>query len=158
MKSMTGYGRAELILPDHSGVIELSSVNKKGFEFLLHGPKEWQFFEKKAQEIIRTRAERGRIRLSILINAHGTAVDESTDQQQKRVNEQLELLRNLCGANSVEYSPNSELIQRILSSSPRDALLPVLENIEEQLINATEMALNDMIAMRENEGKLSRMI
>ncbi len=153
MKSMTGYGRAELILHDHSGVIELSSVNKKGFEFLLHGPKEWQFFEKKAQEITRTRAERGRIRLSILINAHGTAVDESTDQQQKRVNEQLELLRNLCAANSVEYSPNSELIQRILTSSLRDPMLPVLENIEDQLVNAVEVALDDMIAMRENEGK-----
>ena len=46
MKSMTGYRRAELTLPDHTGVVEISSVNKKGFELLLHGPKEWQFFEK----------------------------------------------------------------------------------------------------------------
>ena len=68
MRSMTGYGRADLSLPDFSGVIELSSVNKKGFEFVLHCPKEWQFFEKKAQQIIRSHADRGRIRLSILLN------------------------------------------------------------------------------------------
>ena len=67
MKSMTGYGRADITLPGFHGVIELSSVNKRGFEFLLHGPKEWQFFEKEAQRLIRSSAERGRIRLSILL-------------------------------------------------------------------------------------------
>ena len=43
--------------------------------------------------------------------------------------------------------------KKILLSSPRDALLPALENIEDQLVQSTVMALNDMIAMRENEGK-----
>ena len=33
MKSMTGYGRAEITLPGFHGVIELSSVNKKGFDY-----------------------------------------------------------------------------------------------------------------------------
>jgi uncharacterized protein YicC (UPF0701 family) len=75
MKSMTGYGRADITLPGFHGVIELSSVNKRGFEFLLHGPKEWQFLEKEAQRLIRSSAERGRIRLSIMLQPQAVSAE-----------------------------------------------------------------------------------
>ena len=152
MRSMTGYGRADLSLPDFSGVIELSSVNKKGFEFVLHCPKEWQFFEKKAQQIIRSHADRGRIRLSILLNPPGTHFSESFKGYSDKVTEQLVVLQKLCEQSDIAYSPTTELIQRIISSIPRDFMVPMLENVEEQLIESTQKALDEMIAMREQEG------
>lgn len=152
MRSMTGYGRAELRLPGHTGVIEISSVNKKGFEFILHGPKEWQFFEKKAQETIRSCAERGRIRLSILLPPPSVLSLESSDDQFQKVSEQLKVLQKLCQLGEVPYNPTLDLIQRILSSSPREGTLPPLENIEEVLLHSTEIALEEMIAMRKKEG------
>lgn len=152
MKSMTGYGRAEIQLPNHTGVIEISSVNKKGFEFLLHGPKEWQFFEKKGQEIIRTRADRGRIRLSILIHPPSALTLESSGDQFHKVNDHLEVLKKLCELGEVPYAPTIDLIQRIVSSSPREVILPPLENIEEILVHSTELALSEMITMRKKEG------
>ena len=152
MRSMTGYGQAVLSLPDFSGVIELSSVNKKGFEFVLHCPKEWQFFEKKAQQIIRSHADRGRIRLSILLNPPGTHFSESFKGYSDKVTEQLVVLQKLCEQSDIAYSPTTELIQRIISSIPRDFMVPMLENVEEQLIESTQKALDEMIAMREQEG------
>jgi uncharacterized protein (TIGR00255 family) len=152
MKSMTGYGRAELTLPDHSGVVEISSVNKKGFEFLLHGPKEWQFFEKKAHEIIRIKAERGRVRLSILLKPKSILDLDSPEEQFVKVAEQLEALKQICTKNGLSYTPTTDLVQRIISTMPRDILLPSLENIEEFLIQSTNLALNDLVSMRQEEG------
>ena len=152
MKSMTGYGRAELKLPDHTGVVELSSVNKKGFEFLLHGPKEWQFFEKKAQEIIRSSAERGRIRLSILLHANNSSGSDSPEEPFQTVHLQLKLLKKLCEQEGVSYTPTTELIQRVISTLPRDVILPCLESVEDSLIQSTRHALNEMISMRQHEG------
>jgi uncharacterized protein (TIGR00255 family) len=152
MKSMTGYGRAELKLPDHSGVVEISSINKKGFEFLLHGPKEWQFFERKAHEIIRTKAERGRVRLSILLHPKFTLGLDSNLDQFEKVAEQLDLLKQICSKNDIPYTPSIDLVQRIITTMPRDILLPSLENVEDLLIQSTKHALNDMVSMRQKEG------
>jgi uncharacterized protein YicC (UPF0701 family) len=95
---MTGYGRADITLPGFHGVIELSSVNKRGFEFLLHGPKEWQFLEKKAQRLIRSSAERGRIRLSILLQPQAVSAEDPSRDQKVRVGEQLDELKKFAKA------------------------------------------------------------
>ena len=93
MKSMTGYGRAEITLPEFHGVIELSSVNKRGFEFLLHGPKEWQFFEREAQKLIRSSVERGRIRLSILLQPQAISAENPSRDQEARVGRQIRRIK-----------------------------------------------------------------
>ena len=153
MKSMTGYGRADFTLPGFHGVIELSSVNKRGFEFLLHGPKEWQFFEKEAQRLIRSSAERGRIRLSILLQHHAISAENPSRDQQERVGEQLDELKRICQSQDLPYLPSVDLIQRILSTGSRDPVVPPLDTIEEMLIDKTNIALDQMVSMRGKEGE-----
>ena len=153
MKSMTGYGRADITLPGFHGVIELSSVNKRGFEFLLHGPKEWQFFEKEAQRLIRSSAERGRIRLSILLQPQAISAEDPSRDQKVRVGEQLEELKKICQSQDLPYSPSVDLIQRILTSGSRDPVVPPLDTIEEMLIDKTNIALDQMVSMRGKEGE-----
>ena len=153
MKSMTGYGRADITLPGFHGVIELSSVNKRGFEFLLHGPKEWQFFEKEAQRLIRSSAERGRIRLSILLQPQAVSAEDPSRDQKVRVDEQLDELKKICQSQDLPYSPSVDLIQRILTSGSRDPLVPPLDTIEDMLIDKTNIALDQMVSMRGKEGE-----
>ena len=153
MKSMTGYGRADITLPGFHGVIELSSVNKRGFEFLLHGPKEWQFFEKEAQRLIRSSAERGRIRLSILLQPQAVSAEDPSRDQKVKVGEQLEELKKICQSQDLPYSPSVDLIQRILTSGSRDPVVPPLDTIEEMLIDKTNIALDQMVSMRGKEGE-----
>ena len=153
MKSMTGYGRADITLPGFHGVIELSSVNKRGFEFLLHGPKEWQFFEKEAQRLIRSSAERGRIRLSILLQPQAVSAEDPSRDQKVRVGEQLDELKKICQSQDLPYSPSVDLIQRILTSGSRDPVVPPLDTIEEMLIDKTNIALDQMVSMRGKEGE-----
>ena len=153
MKSMTGYGRADITLPGFHGVIELSSVNKRGFEFLLHGPKEWQFFEKEAQRLIRSSAERGRIRLSILLQPQAVSAEDPSRDQKVRVGEQLDELKKICQSQDLPYSPSVDLIQRILTSGSQDPVVPPLDTIEDMLIDKTNIALDQMVSMRGKEGE-----
>ena len=153
MKSMTGYGRAEITLPEFHGVIELSSVNKRGFEFLLHGPKEWQFLEKEAQRLIRSSAERGRIRLSILLQPQAVSAEDPSRDQKVRVGEQLDELKKICQSQDLPYSPSVDLIQRILTSGSRDPVVPPLDTIEDMLIDKINIALDQMVSMRGKEGE-----
>ena len=153
MKSMTGYGRADITLPGFHGVIELSSVNKRGFEFLLHGPKEWQFFEKEAQKLIRSSAERGRIRLSILLQPQAVSAEDPSRDQKVRVGEQLDELKKICQSQDLPYLPSVDLIQRILTSGSRDPVVPPLDTIEDMLIDKTNIALDQMVSMRGKEGE-----
>ena len=69
MKSMTGYGQATIELADCQVSIEISSVNKKGLELVLQAPKEWQAFERTAQNIVRQKVDRGRVRLTLSVDA-----------------------------------------------------------------------------------------
>jgi len=153
MKSMTGYGRAEITLPGFHGVIELSSVNKKGFEFLLHGPKEWQFFEREAQELIRSLVQRGRIRLSILLQPQVISAEDPSRDQEARVGDKLDELKRICFSQDLPYSPSVDLIQRILTSGSRDPVVPTLDSIEDMLVDKTNIALNQMVSMRGKEGE-----
>ncbi len=153
MKSMTGYGRAEITLPGFHGVIELSSVNKRGFEFLLHGPKEWQFFEREAQKLIRSLVQRGRIRLSILLQPQVISAEDPSRDQEARVGDKLDELKRICFSQDLPYSPSVDLIQRILTSGSRDPVVPTLDSIENMLIDKTNIALNQMVSMRGKEGE-----
>ena len=153
MKSMTGYGRAEITLPGFHGVIELSSVNKKGFEFLLHGPKEWQFFEREAQKLIRSLVQRGRIRLSILLQPQVISAEDPSRDQEARVGDKLDELKRICFSQDLPYSPSVDLIQRILTSGSRDPVVPTLDTIEDMLVDKTNIALNQMVSMRGKEGE-----
>lgn len=153
MKSMTGYGRADITLPGFHGVIELSSVNKRGFEFLLHGPKEWQFLEKEAQRLIRSSAERGRIRLSILLQPQALSTEDPSRDQKVRVGEQLDELKKICQSQDLPYAPSVDLIQRILTTGSRDPVVPPLDTIEDMLIDKINIALDQMVSMRGKEGE-----
>ena len=153
MKSMTGYGRADITLPGFHGVIELSSVNKRGFEFLLHGPKEWQFLEKEAQRLIRSSAERGRIRLSILLQPQALSTEDPSRDQKVRVGEQLDELKKICKSQDLPYAPSVDLIQRILTTGSRDPVVPPLDTIEDMLIDKINIALDQMVSMRGKEGE-----
>ena len=78
-------------------------------------------------------------------------LDSNLDQFEK-VAEQLDLLKQICSKNDIPYTPSIDLVQRIITTMPRDILLPSLENVEDLLIQSTKHALNDMVSMLPKGG------
>ena len=155
MKSMTGYGRASLECSGLSGNVEISSINKKGFELIVHLPKEWQMLEKKASNLIRKKISRGRIRLAISFDLTSSNSSNSLGNTEL-ISQQLKHLQNFCEAREITFSPTPELIVRLASSAHDSITLPALEQEESSLINAIEESVCALIEMREKEGTILR--
>lgn len=65
IRSMTGYGRAEVNSGAGLAIAEIKSVNHRYFDLVLRVPTELGFFEDKIKELIHNKVKRGRITLSV---------------------------------------------------------------------------------------------
>jgi uncharacterized protein (TIGR00255 family) len=69
MKSMTGYGRGEAARDGFKVTVELSSVNRKQGEIVLHLPRELESLETRVRDAINRRVARGRLSVRIALHA-----------------------------------------------------------------------------------------
>ena len=153
MKSMTGYGQATIELADCQVSIEISSVNKKGLEFVLQAPKEWQAFERTAQNLVRQKVDRGRIRLTLSAD---TSHNKSTHNlwNMEAMDGELDNLEQYCQSRNIPFVKSAELVERLVNSCRQESHLPALQTAEGKLIDGVSDALENLIAMRKEEGSL----
>ena len=90
MKSMTGFGRATLSLPNHLVTLEVSVA--KGLEIVFRS-QGMAGFRTAANSFVKKSVERGRIRISILVEQSKIDVN-SQALRQDLVEEDLNELRN----------------------------------------------------------------
>lgn len=67
MKSMTGFGRGEVVAGGWRFGIELASVNRKQGEVVVSLPREWQAHEIPLRQLVAERVSRGRVTVSAKI-------------------------------------------------------------------------------------------
>ena len=153
MKSMTGYGQATIELAECQVSIEISSINKKGFEFVLQSPKEWQSIERSAQNLIRQRIDRGRIRMSLSIDS---SYKKRTDHtwNEEAMDQELDNLEMYCRSRNIPFVRSVEMVERLANSCRTEFQLPNIQSAEEKLLQGTLDALFKMLEMREEEGRV----
>jgi uncharacterized protein (TIGR00255 family) len=152
MRSMTGYGRGEA---DCGGVqlsVELSTVNRRQSEIVLNLPRDLTELETRIRQAINARISRGRT--NVLIAHHATADGArhlALDVELARsYHDAMRALQKKLGA------PGQITIDTILQAPgvmrPPEEVLEV-ERAWPGVERALESALNDLIKMREQEGK-----
>ncbi len=152
MKSMTGYGRASFEVAEFCGSVEFSTVNKRGFELVLHAPREWQSMERQVTELVRPRIDRGRTRLSVLVD-NSSSSSKGWLQHAGYVSTELESIKKFCQDAGIPFSPSADLVQRIASSINGAVALPPIDSALPNLLQSTEIALGEALEMRKVEGK-----
>ena len=152
MNSMTGYGQATIELVECPLFIEVSSVNKKGFELILQCPREWQGFEKEAQKILRSFLERGRIRVSLSVDPTFKNGREK-GWNEESMDAELSALEDYCNSRSIPFSRSADLVLKLTESCRTEAQLPTLSAVEEKLAQALAKATENMVSMRKQEGR-----
>lgn len=65
VKSMTGYGRAQLLLEGRDITVEVKSVNHRFFEFSARMPRSLGYLEEKIKTTVNTAASRGKVDVSV---------------------------------------------------------------------------------------------
>ena len=69
ISSMTGYGRAALVLNGRSITVEIRSVNSRYFEYSSRMPKSCNFLDDKLKQQLNASIARGKVELNLTIQA-----------------------------------------------------------------------------------------
>ncbi len=71
IKSMTGYGKALVVLPNKSIIVELKALNSKYFDFVSRTPSQYKEKESVMRSLLNDMLERGKIELSLFTENKG---------------------------------------------------------------------------------------
>lgn len=152
MHSMTGFGRAEHATSNLAARVEAASVNRKQGEIVVQMPRAYAELEAKIRKIALQKLSRGRVSLSIQIEkpegtsggvhlnaARAKALEAAFTELSDAIDRPVQLsATDFLRAPDV-FDFNDE------PADPADALMTITPAVEE--------ALNQMIAMRANEGQ-----
>ena len=67
IRSMTGFGRAQMMIDSMSITVELRSVNHRYFEFNSRVPRSYGFLEEKLKSYVGSRVSRGKVECYVSI-------------------------------------------------------------------------------------------
>ncbi len=74
VRSMTGFGRAQVAVEGYNITVEIRSVNHRYFELYTKIPRTYSFLEEKVKSLLQTEISRGKVECSVQIEA---TADES---------------------------------------------------------------------------------
>lgn len=150
--SMTGYGRSEAAADGITVSVELRSVNSRFLEVSTRLPRSVALRENEIKEIIRKKISRGKINMVALVE-HADGGDVPVRVNASAARGYYKLLNELRRTVRLKQSVR---LEHLLQFS--EILEPVeLQNTDEKewslLQQALERAVDDLFAMKRNEGR-----
>ncbi len=150
IKSMTGYGKAIVSLPNKSIVIEIKALNSKYFDFVSRIPSLYKEKEPIIRTLLNGILERGKIELSML--TENKSGDTSVKVDQAAADAYLKQVKELQNELNLPDDPN--LLSTLLKMP--DVLSSPMEDLDEEEWLAIEIGLNQaavkLDAFRISEG------
>ena len=150
IKSMTGYGKAIVSLPNKSIVIEIKALNSKYFDFVSRIPSLYKEKEPIIRTLLNGILERGKIELSML--TENKSGDTSVKVDQAAADAYLKQVKELQNELNLPDDPN--LLSTLLKMP--DVLSSPMEDLDEEEWLAIEIGLKQaavkLDAFRISEG------
>ena len=152
MRSMTGYGRAEVVYAGKKFSVELNSVNRKQSDIVINLPRDLTELEPRIRRTINENISRGRTNATVTLHSgpNGSRNLALDTELARSYHEAMRALQKELN------SPGEITISTILQA-------PGVMRFPEQVLDAEEAwpaidralrgALADLIKMREREGK-----
>lgn len=156
LKSMTGFGRGEYEDDNFSVTVEMKTVNHRYNEVAIRLPRFLNPLEDKIRKTILKTVSRGRI--DVFINADYTSSENCTLKVDKNLaaayHEALKEVGGAIGADAASISQASELMyiarcQDVINV--KEGFFDV-DSVWPKVEKALDMALKNLVAMREAEG------
>lgn len=152
IRSMTGFGRAQVSVEGYNITVEIKSVNNRYFDFYAKMPRTFSFLEEKVKALLSTEISRGKVECSLQIE---TTADESVIVS---VNEPLatgyvKAIEEL----AEKYEVKNDLTALSLARFSDILSITKAPVDEEDLWNKVQVAVKESLAefikMREIEGE-----
>ena len=152
IKSMTGFGRCEVLKDSRKFTVELKSVNHRYLDVNIRMPKKLNFFGTSIRTLLKSYADRGKVDIFI------TYEDLSQSQVSVKYNAALaaEYLKYL-NQMAEEFSLDNDVRVSTLSRYPEVFTMEECSEDEDELWNglkeALEGAFSQFVEMRTKEGE-----
>ena len=152
IKSMTGFGRCEVLKDSRKFTVELKSVNHRYLDVNIRMPKKLNFFETSIRTLLKSYADRGKVDIFI------TYEDLSQSQVSVKYNAALaaEYIKYL-NQMAEEFSLYNDFRVSTLSRYPEVFTMEECSEDEDELWNglkeALEGAFSQFVEMRTKEGE-----
>lgn len=152
IRSMTGFGRAQISVEGYNITAEIRSVNHRYFEFSAKMPRAFSFLEEKVKALLSTEISRGKVECALQIE---TTADESVvvsineplaKGYAKAVNDLAEMFGVENDLTPLSLARFSDVLS--ISKAPVDE-----EELWNKVKEAVSQALAQFISMRETEGE-----
>ena len=151
MKSMTGYGFASAALAGGGLAVQVSSVNRRGFDLTVKLPADWESLEAEIEERVRRVASRGKIDVGVEFT--GAKGRGEVTWSEATIGAALDKLAELADARRIPFEPTAELLWQIANSLRAPAELPTAAAARPELLSVLDEALRGFAAMRAKEGE-----
>lgn len=152
MKSMTGYGKGEYVGVDRVVTVELKTVNHRFFDTSFRMPKLFNSAEDKLRKHLNERINRGHIDIFVtyknIAAGEKVVVNEALATQYATIAEKLAEIIGRDNDISVSWLLKSDAVSVEAEDNTETAI--------EELLKATDVALDNLDAMRVHEGTAMR--
>lgn len=151
MKSMTGFGRANLESNGKNYIIEIKTVNNKYSDITVKSPKRLSFMEDKIRKQVANRITRGKVEVSVSFFDFSNK-SKNVVLNKEIAKEYIKQLREIADENNLSENISVVEIAKlpdILNSIDSDND----EEIKSEALQCLNMALDSLIEMRKSEGE-----
>ena len=152
IRSMTGYGSAEMLTPVRRFTVEMRSVNHRFSEILVRLPRDLSALEDRVRALVQSRVLRGRVDVTIMREERGArpkTVRSDTDLARAYAQALRELADVLGVAGEIGLSHIVSLPDVVKVEEAREDV----EVLWPDLSRAVEEAVIALVGMREAEGR-----
>lgn len=151
MKSMTGYGRAEVTTGKWQLTVEMSAVNRKQTDIAIHLPSRLTELEPEVRKRILAAISRGRVNARVQIEATAAgAIELFFDEELAR--RYIDSVRRLAAETSTGLGLSASDLFRAPGVFRLEESEAELEELREPLMSALDQAIVAMSEMQEREG------
>lgn len=151
IRSMTGYGRSQMIINGRDILVEIRSVNHRYYEYNSRVPRAYNYIDEKLKALLKSGISRGKVDVSVTINnieGRDTEVAVNKGVAEGYINALRGVADELCVADDLTLSnlirlPDVFIVQKTPDNE---------DEIWNDVSKVAEEALSRFVAMREIEG------
>ncbi|MGC9451076.1 MAG: YicC/YloC family endoribonuclease [Oceanipulchritudo sp.] len=148
---MTGFGRSQATVDGIGLSVEVNAVNRRNLEIAVSLPREWQPLEKEIQDLIRQRVHRGK--LHVYVQADPGFEEGGFHWDEDGLQSSLKRLAVIATREGFDWPPSADALVRLAALNKIEGRLPSLETIEAPLLRHLTLAMEQLMEMREMEGR-----